>query len=214
VNTRLWRRVLIAGNTRALSSLECKRFFEVYFNCKLHYFRKLRWTFVHMHIIWYQYHFLGLLERSRHLSTMHALLCGGIMSLNHNEYKLMNVIPNYNDKNIGCALLEFQRANIHARTAVCEAVVISASLGSAYFVALTCFYNKVDCNYVAETRQKIYNRQYELHKNLSLFRFYRCNTKCWYEQFWKFEASANYWGCCSRPQKNSSATHGLGITAL
>ena len=86
---------------------------------------------------------------------MHALLCAGIMSLNHNEYKIMNVIRNYNDKNIGCALLEFQRANIHARTAVCEAVVISASLGSAYFVALTCFYNKVDCNYVAETRQKI-----------------------------------------------------------
>jgi len=30
----------------------------------------------------------------------------------------MNVIRNYNDKNIGCALLEFQLASIHTRTDV------------------------------------------------------------------------------------------------
>jgi len=45
-------------------------------------------------------------------------------------------------------------------------------------------------------------------------------TKCWYTKFWKFESSANYWGCCSRPHKNSSATHfgvathGLGTTVI
>jgi len=44
----------------------------------------------------------------------YTLLYAGIMSLNlnHNEYKLMNVIRNYNNKYIGCALLEFQLACI------------------------------------------------------------------------------------------------------
>jgi len=45
----------------------------------------------------------------------------------------MNAIRNYNDKNIGCALLEFQLASIHSRKDVYEADVISATLGSAYF---------------------------------------------------------------------------------
>jgi len=38
----------------------------------------------------------------------YTLFCAGIMSLNHNEYKIMNAITELqNDKNIGCALLEF-----------------------------------------------------------------------------------------------------------
>ena len=30
-------------------------------------------------------------------SVSYALLCAGIMSLNHNEYKLMNVVRDYKD---------------------------------------------------------------------------------------------------------------------
>jgi len=54
---------------------------------------------------------------------------------------------------------------------------------------------------------------------ISVFRFCWCN-KYRYTKFWKFETSANYWGCCSRPHKNSSATHfgvvthRLGTTGL
>jgi len=40
----------------------------------------------------------------------------------------MNVIRNYNDKNIGCALLAFQLISIRSRTGVYAVDVISASL--------------------------------------------------------------------------------------
>ena len=58
-------------------------------------------------------------------SVNYTLLCAGIKSLNHNEYKTMNVIQSYNDKNIGYALLEFQLESIHTRTDVYETVVLS-----------------------------------------------------------------------------------------
>jgi len=64
-----------------------------------------------------------------------TVLCAGIMSLNHNEYKIINVglIRNYNEKNIGCASLEFQLASVHSRRDVYDVDVISTSLNSAYF---------------------------------------------------------------------------------
>jgi len=43
----------------------------------------------------------------------------------------MNVIRNYNDENIGCALLEFQLASMHSMTDFYEANIISASLAWA-----------------------------------------------------------------------------------
>jgi len=55
------------------------------------------------------------------------------MSLTHNEYKMMNVIRNYNDKNIRCASVIFQLASTHNRRNVYEADVTSVSLGSVYF---------------------------------------------------------------------------------
>jgi len=45
----------------------------------------------------------------------------------------MNVIWNCNDKNIDCALVEFQLISIHSKTFVYEGDVISASMGSATF---------------------------------------------------------------------------------
>jgi len=63
----------------------------------------------------------------------YKLLCASIMNLNRNEYKVMNVIRNYNNKNICCALLEFQLASIHNRRDVYEVDVVSTSLDSAYF---------------------------------------------------------------------------------
>jgi len=44
----------------------------------------------------------------------------------------MNLIRNYNDKNIGCALLEFA-GKYSQQDSTYEADVISASLGKAYF---------------------------------------------------------------------------------
>jgi len=61
------------------------------------------------------------------------LLCPGIMSLKYNEYKIMTVILNCNNKNISCVLLEFQLISIHKRTDVYKADVISASMGSVCF---------------------------------------------------------------------------------
>jgi len=55
------------------------------------------------------------------------------MSLNHNEYNIMNVIRNCYDKNIGCALFEFQLISVHSRTDVYEADEISASLAALTF---------------------------------------------------------------------------------
>jgi len=43
----------------------------------------------------------------------------------------MNAIWNYNDKNIGCALLEFQLASTHSLTDFYEADVSSESLDSS-----------------------------------------------------------------------------------
>jgi len=54
------------------------------------------------------------------------------MTLNHHEYKIMNVIWNYNNQKVSCTLLKFQLISIHSRTGVYEADVISASLGSDY----------------------------------------------------------------------------------
>jgi len=54
----------------------------------------------------------------------------GIMSLN--ESKIMNVIRNYNEKNVGCPLLAFQLACFHSKTDVYETDFISASLCNAY----------------------------------------------------------------------------------
>jgi len=53
-------------------------------------------------------------------SVNYTLLCARIMSLNHNEHKIMNVIINYNDKTICCALLEFQQESIYNGTNVCD----------------------------------------------------------------------------------------------
>jgi len=69
-------------------------------------------------------------------------------SFNCNEYEIMSIIGNCNDKNIGCALLEFQLISIHSRTDVYEGDVISASI---LLLLLTYFYDKVDRNCIVDT---------------------------------------------------------------
>jgi len=65
----------------------------------------------------------------------YTLLCAGIISLNQNEYKIINVglIRIYNDKNIGCVLLEFQLASVHSSRDVYNVDVILTPLNSTYF---------------------------------------------------------------------------------
>ena len=56
----------------------------------------------------------------------------------------MNVIRNYNDKYIGCALLEFQLASIHTRQMLRGWRNLTIIGQSLLFVELARFYNRVD----------------------------------------------------------------------